>query len=75
MIVDFQQHYTPPEFLKGDPKTATVQLDERGNPNYFPDRWNMAGPPTPVLENAWTGRLVEQENDRCEQIMARKLGR
>ncbi|HWP27485.1 MAG TPA: amidohydrolase family protein [Xanthobacteraceae bacterium] len=35
MIVDFQQHYTPPELLKGDPNVATVQLDERGNPNYF----------------------------------------
>jgi predicted TIM-barrel fold metal-dependent hydrolase len=35
MIVDFQQHYTPPELLKGDQKVATVQLDERGNPNYF----------------------------------------
>jgi predicted TIM-barrel fold metal-dependent hydrolase len=35
MIIDFQQHYTPPEFLKGDPGTATVQVDERGNPNYF----------------------------------------
>jgi predicted TIM-barrel fold metal-dependent hydrolase len=35
MIVDFQQHYTPPEMLKGDPKATTVQLDERGNPNYL----------------------------------------
>jgi predicted TIM-barrel fold metal-dependent hydrolase len=35
MIVDFQQHYTPAELLKGDPRTATVQLDQRGNPNYF----------------------------------------
>lgn len=43
--------------------------------NYFPCRWGMAGPPTKVLEEARTGRLVEQENDRCEQIMARKLGR
>src|SRR6202049_2061806 len=33
MIVDFQQHYTPIELLKGDPKTVSVQLDERGNPN------------------------------------------
>jgi predicted TIM-barrel fold metal-dependent hydrolase len=35
MIVDFQQHYTPPELLKGDARTATAQLDERGNPNYL----------------------------------------
>ena len=35
MIVDFQQHYTPPEMFKGDPKVASVQLDAHGNPNYF----------------------------------------
>src|SRR5690349_23601963 len=35
MIVDFQQHYTPAELLKGDPRTATVQLDQRGNPHYL----------------------------------------
>jgi len=35
MIIDFQQHYTPAELLKGDPKSLTVQVDERGNPNYL----------------------------------------
>jgi predicted TIM-barrel fold metal-dependent hydrolase len=35
MIIDFQQHYTPPELLKGDPKSLTAQVDERGNPNYL----------------------------------------
>ncbi|MGH6738915.1 MAG: amidohydrolase family protein, partial [Bradyrhizobium sp.] len=35
MIIDFQQHYTPPEMLKGDPKSLTAQVDERGNPNYL----------------------------------------
>ena len=35
MIVDFQQHYTPPELLKGDAKAVSVQVDERGNPNYL----------------------------------------
>lgn len=35
MIVDFQCHYTPPELYKGDPKSATVRLDENGNPNYL----------------------------------------
>src|SRR5712691_5646699 len=35
MIVDFQQHYTPPELLKGDAKAISVQVDERGNPNYL----------------------------------------
>jgi aminocarboxymuconate-semialdehyde decarboxylase len=35
MIVDFQHHYTPPELLKGRADSATVQLDEDGNPNYL----------------------------------------
>ncbi|HEY7298325.1 MAG TPA: amidohydrolase family protein [Xanthobacteraceae bacterium] len=35
MIIDFQQHYTPPELLKGDPAAVSVQLDENGNPNYL----------------------------------------
>jgi predicted TIM-barrel fold metal-dependent hydrolase len=35
VIVDFQQHYTPPEFLKGDKNAVSVQLDQNGNPNYL----------------------------------------
>lgn len=35
MIVDFQQHYTPPELLKGRSDAVSVQLDEHGNPNYL----------------------------------------
>ncbi len=35
MIVDFQQHYTPPELLKGDRNAVSVQLDANGNPNYL----------------------------------------
>src|SRR5258708_2921763 len=35
MIIDFQQHYTPAEMLKGDPNSLTAQVDERGNPNYL----------------------------------------
>ena len=35
MIIGFQQHYTPAEMLKGDPKSLTAQVDERGNPNYL----------------------------------------
>src|SRR3972149_2853172 len=35
MIIDFQQHYPPAEMLKGDPKSLTAQVDERGNPNYL----------------------------------------
>jgi predicted TIM-barrel fold metal-dependent hydrolase len=35
VIVDFQQHYTPPELLKGDRDAVSVQLDEHGNPSYL----------------------------------------
>lgn len=35
MLVDFQQHYTPPELLKGDAHAVTVQVDHDGNPNYL----------------------------------------
>jgi predicted TIM-barrel fold metal-dependent hydrolase len=35
VIVDFQQHYTPPELLKGNRDNVTVQLDEHGNPSYL----------------------------------------
>ncbi len=35
MLVDFQQHYTPPDLLKGDASRVTVDLDRDGNPNYL----------------------------------------
>src|ERR1700686_1563287 len=35
MLVDFQQHYTPPELLKGNADAVSVQLDQDGNPNYL----------------------------------------
>ena len=35
MIVDFQQHYTPPELLKGKRDAVSVLLDEHGNPAYL----------------------------------------
>jgi uncharacterized protein len=35
VIVDFQQHYTPPELLKGNRDAVSVQLDEHGNPSYL----------------------------------------
>jgi predicted TIM-barrel fold metal-dependent hydrolase len=34
MVVDFQQHYTPPELMKGR-DALSVRLDENGNPNYL----------------------------------------
>ena len=35
MVIDFQQHYTPPELLKGDRNAVSVRLDANGNPNYL----------------------------------------
>jgi predicted TIM-barrel fold metal-dependent hydrolase len=35
MLVDFQQHYTPPELLKGNADAVSVQVDQDGNPNYL----------------------------------------
>ena len=43
--------------------------------NIWPCRWNMAGPPSPQARAAMSGALVDQANERCEQIMARALGR
>jgi predicted TIM-barrel fold metal-dependent hydrolase len=34
MVVDFQQHYTPPELMK-DREAVSVRVDENGNPNYL----------------------------------------
>jgi predicted TIM-barrel fold metal-dependent hydrolase len=35
VIIDFQQHYTPPELLKGNRDAVSVLLDEHGNPAYL----------------------------------------
>jgi predicted TIM-barrel fold metal-dependent hydrolase len=35
MLIDFQQHYTPAELLKGDPSQVTADLDRDGNPHYL----------------------------------------
>jgi predicted TIM-barrel fold metal-dependent hydrolase len=34
MVIDFQQHYTPPELIKNR-DAVSVRLDENGNPNYL----------------------------------------
>jgi len=45
MLIDFQQHYTPKELLKGDPGKATADLDRDGNPHYLlnPQLADLAG--------------------------------
>jgi catechol 2,3-dioxygenase-like lactoylglutathione lyase family enzyme len=40
-----------------------------------PCRWNMAGHPSNRLKAAMSGELTEGENLRCEEVMARTLGR
>jgi catechol 2,3-dioxygenase-like lactoylglutathione lyase family enzyme len=45
------------------------------NLNVWPDRWNMTGPPSTSARHAMSGKLVEETNERCEQVMARALGR
>jgi catechol 2,3-dioxygenase-like lactoylglutathione lyase family enzyme len=42
---------------------------------FFPCRWNMAGLPSDFARKAMSGQLVEEENLRCEQVMARRLER
>ena len=41
----------------------------------FPCRWNMAGVPSDFVRKAMSGALYEEENQRCEQVMAKALGR
>jgi catechol 2,3-dioxygenase-like lactoylglutathione lyase family enzyme len=41
----------------------------------FPCRWKMAGAPSELARKAMSGELLEEENLRCEQVMARALGR
>ena len=43
--------------------------------NVFPCRWNMAGVPSTFARKAMSGELYEEENRRCEQVMAQALGR
>jgi catechol 2,3-dioxygenase-like lactoylglutathione lyase family enzyme len=43
--------------------------------NIFPCRWNMAAPPSEFARKAMSGELYEEENQRCEQVMAKALGR
>ena len=35
MLIDFQQHYTPPELFEGQTSLRSTRLDDRGNPNYL----------------------------------------
>jgi catechol 2,3-dioxygenase len=43
--------------------------------NLFPCRWNMAAAPSEFARKAMSGELYEEENRRCEEVMAKVLGR
>jgi catechol 2,3-dioxygenase-like lactoylglutathione lyase family enzyme len=43
--------------------------------NLFPCRWGMAGLPSEIAHHAMSGQAVEDFNARCEDVIARKLGR
>jgi catechol 2,3-dioxygenase len=43
--------------------------------NLFPCRWNMAGVPSEFARKAMSGLVAEEENRRCEEVMAKALGR
>ena len=45
MLIDFQQHYTPPELFKGKTGELAVDLDRDGNPHYLlnPQLTDLAG--------------------------------
>ena len=45
MLIDFQQHYTPPELFKGRAGKLAVDLDRDGNPHYLlnPQLTDLAG--------------------------------
>jgi len=63
--------------------TEIERIDEAthipGTPDYWarvmngnPDRWGMAAP-SALLREAMAGKIVEDNNKRCEEIIARKL--
>jgi catechol 2,3-dioxygenase len=43
--------------------------------NVFPCRWNMASAPSEFARKAMSGEVYEEENLRCEEVMAKALGR
>jgi catechol 2,3-dioxygenase-like lactoylglutathione lyase family enzyme len=64
--------------------TEVEQVDDSYTPHdakwwddlkYWPCRWNLAAPPTESFRFATSGKLLEETNERCEQVMARTLGR
>lgn len=63
--------------------TEVERIDESshipGTPDYWakvmngnPDRWGMATP-SALLREAMSGKIVEENNQRCEDIISRKL--
>jgi catechol 2,3-dioxygenase-like lactoylglutathione lyase family enzyme len=77
-------YFVEPNGFVTEYTTEVEQVDDNYQPhdadwwkalNVFPCRWNMAGAPSPLMRRAMNGELVEEENQRCEQVMAKALGR
>jgi catechol 2,3-dioxygenase-like lactoylglutathione lyase family enzyme len=77
-------YFVEPNGFVTEYTTEVEQIDDRyvahdaawwNEQKVFPCRWNMAGVPSPFARKAMGGELVEEENLRCEQVMAKALGR
>ncbi len=76
-------YFIEPNGFVAEYTTEVERLDEAthvpGTPDYWqrvmngnPDRWGMAVPST-ALRDAMAGKIVEENNKRCEEIISRKL--
>jgi catechol-2,3-dioxygenase len=70
----FVTEYTT-EVEQVDDSYASHDAEYWKKQNVFPCRWNMAGVPSEFARKAMSGELYEEENQRCEQVMAKALGR
>jgi catechol-2,3-dioxygenase len=77
-------YFVEPDGFVTEYTTEVEQVDDSYVPHdakwwqetkFFPCRWNMAGLPSDFARKAMSGQLVEEENLRCEQVMARRLER
>ncbi len=66
---------TPPRSSRSDDNYVGHDAEWWTAQNVFPCRWNMAGAPSEFARKAMSGELYEEENQRCEQVMAKALGR
>jgi catechol 2,3-dioxygenase len=77
-------YFVEPNGFVTEYTTEVDQVDDNYQPhdaewwkaqNLFPCRWKMAGPPSAFAHKAMSGEFYEEENRRCEEVMAQALGR